>query len=108
METLPAPLIDEAGLNPIVTPEGCPDADRLIVELNPPLTVLVMVELLEAPWASESAAGEALSVKLPDDPVTVSARVVVETMLPEVPVMVTVYGPELAPEGTFTVRFAVR
>ena len=89
MVALPAPVI-EAGLKPTVTPEGCPEAIRLIAELNPPLTVLVMVELPELPCASEIDEGEALKVKLPVDPLTVSVTVVVATMLPEVPVTVTI------------------
>ena len=87
MVAVPAPVIDP-GLKPTVTPAGCPDAVRLMAELNPPLTELVMVELPEAPCASERDEGEALSAKLPDDPVTVSVTVVVATMLPEVPVTV--------------------
>lgn len=89
MAAVPAPEIDP-GLKPTVMPEGCPDAVRLMVELNPPLTELVMMELPEAPGASESDAGDALSEKLPEEPVTVSAMVVVETMLPDVPVTVMV------------------
>lgn len=107
MVALPAPEIDP-GLKPTVTPEGCPEADRAIVELNPPLTVLVMVEFPEPPCAKDSEEGEALSEKLPDDPVTESVSVVVATRLPEVPVMVTIYVPELVPDGMLTLKFDVR
>lgn len=55
---LPAPLI-VAGLKPTVTPLGCPLADSVIVELNPPVTVLVIVELPALPGATETDAGEA-------------------------------------------------
>jgi hypothetical protein len=38
----PAPVI-EPGLKPMVTPEGCPLAERPTAESNPPVTLLVMV-----------------------------------------------------------------
>ena len=60
MVELPAPVI-EAGLKPTVTPEGAPDAVNAMAELNPPLTVLVMVEALalDPPCTIETVAGEA-------------------------------------------------
>ena len=55
---LPVPVIDD-GLKPMVTPAGCPDAVNATAELNPPLTVLVIVELPALPWATVTEAGEA-------------------------------------------------
>lgn len=55
---LPVPVID-AGLKPTVTPAGCPEADKDTAELNPPLTVLVIVELPAPPCATVTEAGEA-------------------------------------------------
>jgi len=69
--------------------------------LNPPLTVLEMVELPELPCATESDEGDALSAKL--GVVTVRVTVVVSVVPLEVPVTVMVYVPPLVPEGTFTV-----
>ena len=54
----------EVGLKPTVTPVGWPDALRAIAELNPPATVVVSVELPLLPTTTETAVGEALSVKL--------------------------------------------
>ena len=53
----PAPVID-AGLKVIVTPEGCPDAERVMVPSKPPVTVLVMVTLPVPPSAIEIEEGE--------------------------------------------------
>jgi len=44
MVELPAPVI-EVGLKPTVTPDGCPLADKEMTPSNPPVTVLVMVEV---------------------------------------------------------------
>lgn len=62
MVEVPVPVIDD-GLKPIVTPVGCPDAVKVTAELNPPLTVLVMVELPALPCATETEAGEAERLK---------------------------------------------
>ena len=51
------------GLNPTVTPVGAPDAVRTMVELNPPETAVVMVEVPLLPAATETAVGEAEIVK---------------------------------------------
>ena len=56
----------DEGLKPAVTPEGSPDADRAIAELNPPETVVVMVDLPVLPCATETEVGEVDSVKLGD------------------------------------------
>jgi hypothetical protein len=54
----------ELGLKLAVTPEGRPEADNEIAELNPPLTVVDIVLLPDEPWATERLVGEALRVKL--------------------------------------------
>lgn len=46
---LPAPIVNDDGLKPTVTPEGFPDADNETLELNPPNTVLVIVEVPALP-----------------------------------------------------------
>ena len=58
MVELPAPVI-EVGLKVTVTPEGWPLALKAMVPLNPPVTVLVMVELPELPCTTETDDGEA-------------------------------------------------
>jgi len=57
----PLPVMD-VGLNPTVTPEGWPVAASDTAELNPPLTVLVMVELPWFPCSTVTDEGEADSV----------------------------------------------
>lgn len=53
----------EVGLKLTVTPAGAPDAVRATAELNPPETVVVMVEVPLLPAATETEAGEAEMVK---------------------------------------------
>ena len=69
MADVPAPVID-VGLKPTVTPLGCPLALNVIAELNPPVTVLVIVVLPELPCTTVTEAGEAerLNPGLDDDP----------------------------------------
>ena len=55
---LPAPVI-EPGLNPTVTPVGCPVADSAIAELNPPVTVLLIVVFPALPCATVIDEGDA-------------------------------------------------
>lgn len=55
---LPAPVIDD-GLNPTVTPLGWPLADKVIDELKPPVTALVIVELPDEACATVTELGEA-------------------------------------------------
>ncbi len=54
----------ELGLKLAVTPDGKPDADSEIAELNPPLTVVEIVLLPDEPWTTDRLAGDALRVKL--------------------------------------------
>jgi hypothetical protein len=54
----------ELGLKLAVTPDGSPDADNEIAELNPPLTVVEIVLLPDEPWTTDRLVGEALKVKL--------------------------------------------
>ena len=77
------------GLGLKVTPPI--DAERVIAELKPPETVVVMVVVPEPPGAMLTVLGEALMVKLGGaEEVTVSVTVVVSMMLPAVPVTVMV------------------
>lgn len=69
---VPAPVI-EVGLKATLTPEGCPLAVRAIEELNPPVTVLVIVEFPEPPCAIETDPGE--GERLKPGPDNVSANV---------------------------------
>lgn len=46
-------------MKPTVTPLGCPLADSVIVELNPPVTVLVIVELPTFPGPTVTDEGDA-------------------------------------------------
>ena len=84
---VPAPVI-EVGLKLMVTRLPCPDADNAIAELNPPLTVEVMVTVPEVPRVTVIEEGDALMENPAAVPVTVSVTVVVWTVLPEVPVTV--------------------
>src|SRR5579884_2833548 len=52
-----------AGLNEAVTPAGRPDADRSTEPLNPFCGLVVIVVAALAPAVTDSAAGDALSVK---------------------------------------------
>ena len=53
------------GLKLTVVPVGIPAADRLIALLNPPLMVVVMVDVPAVPWTTPRDVGEAAMVKLP-------------------------------------------
>ena len=84
---VPAPVM-LVGLKPTVTLDPSPEAERLIDELNPPLTVVERVVLPEVPRVMVSDVGLAEIPKLGFAPGTVSVYVVVSTVLPEVPVTV--------------------
>lgn len=62
MVEAPAAVI-EVGLKPTVMPAGTPVADRMMVELKPPVGVLLMVEVPELPGASVSDTGDAERMK---------------------------------------------
>ena len=51
------------GLKLTVVPEGMPEADSVIALLNPPLTVVVMVDVPWLPCAMLRVVGEAVIVK---------------------------------------------
>ena len=91
------------GLKLTVTLLGSPVADKAILELKPPDTVVVMVEWPELPGLIESDVGDALMVKFGLVPVTVSETVVVSTVLPEVPFTVIAYVPGAVDEDTVIV-----
>jgi hypothetical protein len=87
MVELPAPVI-ELGLKLTVRPLPPPEADREIAELKPPVTVEVMVELPELFRTMVIDVGDALTEKPAAVPVTFRETVVVEVVLPEVPITV--------------------
>lgn len=92
-------LVEVAGLVPIVavTPVGRPETARVTPLANGLTSVTVMVSVPLAPWAIDSVAAEGLSEKLPvEDETTVSGKVVVAVVVPEVPVMVIVAVPTVA------------
>jgi hypothetical protein len=60
---LPAPPAIDVGLKLTVTPLGAPVADNEIAELNPPMLVVVIVDVPELPVATLTAVGEADTVK---------------------------------------------
>ena len=60
---LPAPPEIDVGLKLTVTPLGAPEADNEIAELNPPMLVVVIVDVPEVPVATLTAVGEADTVK---------------------------------------------
>lgn len=66
-----------AGLKLAVTPTGRPVAEREIAASNLPEIALVMVELPDAPAATVSDAGFAVSAKLDETFVTVRLMVTV-------------------------------
>jgi hypothetical protein len=72
MIEVPAPVI-EVGLKLTVTPVGWPLADKEIAESNPPVTVLVMVEVPALPCATVTEVGEAERLKLGPEELPASA-----------------------------------
>jgi hypothetical protein len=59
-----------------------PEAVKVIAELKPPETVVVIVDVPELPLATVIDVGDAETVKAGVVPVTVRATEVVSTMLP--------------------------
>ena len=86
---LPAPPEIDVGLKLTVTPLGAPEADKEIAELNPPMLVVVIVEVPEPPVATLTAVGEADIVKLLD---AVMVRLTVAVCVIPPPLAVTVMG----------------
>ena len=74
-----------------VTPVGWPEAVKAIAALNPPVTVVVIVEVPEQPCATETEVGEAEMLK-PEAGAVVTVRLTVAVcvVLPLVPVTVIV------------------
>jgi len=96
----PGAAID-VGLKLTVTPLGWPLADKTIAELNPPETVVVIVDVPLLPGATETEVGEAEMVKLGvAEAVTVSVTVVCCVMPSPEPVTVIGYTPVAVFEGT--------
>ena len=76
------------GLNDTLNPLPAPDAVRLMLELKPPLTVVVMVSETELFWVTDSEVEAALRVKSPEvGAVTVRSTVADCVSPPPVPVM---------------------
>lgn len=72
---VPVPVM-EVGLNVTVTPLGWPLALNTTGVLNPPVVVLVMVEVPEAPCATVTEVGLAERLKSEEELVMVTARAV--------------------------------
>ena len=66
----------EAVLKAAVTPPGNPETDNETAELNPPVTEVEIVALLEPPWVTSKLAGDALTAKSG----AVAASTVIETV----------------------------
>lgn len=98
---VPAPVMLE-GLKETELALPWPEAERVIAELKPPVAELVIVTWPEPRRAIETDVGFALSENPAFVPVTVSETVVVSTVLPEVPVTVTVYVPGVTEAPTVT------
>ena len=77
------------GLKLTVVPLGAPLAVRLIPLLNPPLTVVAIVEVPELPCATLTEVGEPVSVKLA---AAVTVRVTVALCWVSPPLASTVIG----------------
>jgi hypothetical protein len=91
------------GLKVTVCALPCPEADKLIAELKPPETAVVIFDVPELPLATLIDVGDALTVKFGVVPVTVRETVVVSTVLPEVPVTLMLYVPAAVDAATVIV-----
>ena len=94
-------LVEVVGLvpNAAVTPVGRPEADKLTLPVNPPVSVTVIVLVAVLPCTTLTLAGEAESEKSGcAGAVMVSETVVVCVSAPDVPVIVTVEVPVVAVE----------
>jgi hypothetical protein len=79
--------------NVAVTPAGIPEAARVTLPVNVPVSLTVIVSVPLAPWTIDSAEADGVSVK-PDAGGTVSEIVAVAGVsAPEVPVIVIGYVP---------------
>ena len=97
---LPAPgAAIGLGLKLTVVPLGAPLAVRLIALLNPPLTVVAIVEVPELPCATLTEVGEPVSVKLAAA-VTVRVTVALCWVSPPFPSTVIGYVPAAVLEPT--------
>jgi hypothetical protein len=67
----------DVGLKLTVTPDGWPDADKLIAESKPPETAVVIVEEPLLPCFTETEVGEADMVNDGLPPVPVPVRAVI-------------------------------
>jgi len=105
----PEPELMLVGLKVTVTPDGTPDADKEIAELNPPEGVAVIVDVPELVQATLTDVGEALRLKFPLLPAAVTVRdtVVVSVVAPLVPVTVIVYVPVAVDDPTANVNVEV-
>lgn len=108
MVDVPAPgAAMELGLKVTLCAFPCPEADKLIAELKPPETVVVIVDVPELLRATLIDVGDALTVKFGVVPVTVRETVVVSTVLPDVPVTLMLYVPVAVVEATVIVMVDV-
>ena len=87
MVEVPAPVI-ELGEKLTVVPLPCPLAVNATAELKPPVAAVVIVDVPELDLFTVSAVGDALIVKPGVMPVTVSVTIVVDVVVPDVPVTV--------------------
>src|SRR5215469_16876597 len=90
------------GLKLTVVPEGTPEADRLTALLNPPFTVVVIVDVPWLPCATLTEVGAAEIAK-PAAAVTVRLTVALCWTPPPLPVMVIEYVPVAVLAPTFIV-----
>src|SRR6202021_1013109 len=99
----------ELGVKVTVWALPCPVAEKLIAELKPPETAVVIVADPEPLRETVIAVGDALRVKLGLvlTGVTVKVTVVVSVVPPEVPFTVMVYAPVAVEEATVIVMVEV-